>query len=102
MLAKAQRAELLASDEQLGRAASELAESLLDSNRLYAMAAERAGKPALGQFLRELEPLLIELANEEGAIEPALGEEIRSRDLAFKTRAAAALTRQEAAAPLTL
>lgn len=81
-----------------GAAASELAATLLDGNRLYALAAERAGKPQLGQFLRELEPVLIELANEEGAIEPALGDEIRRRDLTFKTRAAAVLARNDAAA----
>jgi anti-sigma-K factor RskA len=75
--------------------ASQLAIELLDSHRLYALAAERAGKPALARFLRELEPVLIELANEEGAIAPALGEEIRQRDLAYKSRAAAALARGE-------
>jgi hypothetical protein len=85
-----------------GAAASELAAALLDSNRLYALAAERADKPALGEFLRELEPVLIELANEDGAIEPALGDEIRRRDLTFKTRAAAALARNDAAPPSTL
>jgi hypothetical protein len=97
-----ERALLVASNSPGdGRAASELAVALLDSNRLYALAAERAGKPALGQFLRELEPVLIELANEDGSIEPGLGDEIRRRDLTFKTRAAAALARNEAA-PSTL
>jgi hypothetical protein len=56
-------------------------------------------KPALGQFLRELEPVLIELSNEQGAIAPALGDHIRRRDLTFKARAAAALARNELAAP---
>ncbi len=103
-LENTERALLVASNSpQDGQAASDLAESLLDSNRLYALAAERAGKPALGQFLRELEPVLIELANEDGAIEPGLGDEIRRRDLTFKTRAAAALARNDAApAPLSL
>ena len=97
-----ERALLVASNSpDDGAAASELAASLLDSNRLYALAAERAGKPALGQFLRELEPVLIELANEEGAIEPALGDEIRRRDLTFKARAAAALARNDATPPST-
>lgn len=98
-----ERALLVASNSpDDGAAASELASSLLDTNRLYALAAERAGKPALGQFLRELEPVLIELANEEGSIDPALGDEIRNRDLTFKTRAAAALARNDAAPPSTL
>jgi len=93
-----ERALLVAANSPAdGQAASDLAQSLLDSHRVYALAAERAGKPALGQFLRELEPVLIELANEDGRIEPALGDEIRRRDLTFKTRAAAALARNDAA-----
>ncbi len=91
----AERALLVASNSpQDGAAAAELASGLLDSNRVYALAAERAGKPALGQFLRELEPVLIELASEGSVVTPALGEEIRRRDLAFRSRAAAALARQ--------
>lgn len=79
-----------------GESAQQLAADLLESNRLFAVAAERAGKRALGQFLRELEPVLIELSNEDGTVAPALGDEIRQRDLAFKTRAAAAaLQRRE-------
>ena len=97
------RALMVASNSPAdGAAASELAASLLETNRLYAMAADRAGKPALGDFLRELEPVLIELANEDGAIEPGLGDEIRRRDLTFKTRAAAALARNDAAPPARL
>lgn len=98
-----ERALLVASNSPGdGAAASELAVSLLDTNRMYALAAERAGKPALGQFLRELEPVLIELANEDGAIAAGLGDEIRRRDLTFKTRAAAALARNDAAPPPAL
>jgi len=94
-LQSAERALLVASNSpQDGAAAADLASALLDSNRLYALAAERAGKPALGQFLRELEPVLIELASEGNVITPALGAEIRRRDLAFRSRAAAALARQ--------
>ncbi|MGQ0802082.1 MAG: hypothetical protein ACT4NL_18450 [Pseudomarimonas sp.] len=99
-LQRAERAMLVASNSpQDGAAATNLAKNLLDSNRLYALAAERAGKPALGQFLRELEPVLIELASEGDVISPALGKEIRRRDLAFRTRAAAALARQNVAQP---
>lgn len=94
-----ERALLVASHSpQDGEAAQALAAGLLDSHRLYALAAERAGKPQLAAFLRELEPVLIELANEQGAVSPALGREIVSRDLAFKSRAAAALARNELAA----
>lgn len=97
-LQQTERALLVAANSpQDSEAARELASSLLDSHRLYAAAADRAGKPALARFLREVEPVLIELANEQGAITPALGEEIRERDLAFKSRAAAALARRELA-----
>lgn len=95
-----ERALLVASrTPQDSAAAQQLAAGLLDSHRLYALAAERAGKPQLAAFLRELEPVLIELSNEQGEVSPALGEAIVSRDLAFKSRAAAALARNEFAAP---
>ncbi|MCI1710429.1 MAG: hypothetical protein LKM32_16070 [Chiayiivirga sp.] len=95
-LQQTERALLVAANSpQESAAARDLATHLLESHRLYAAAAERAGKPALARFLRELDPVLIELANEQDAIAPALGEEIRRRDLAFKTRAAAALARRE-------
>lgn len=66
----------------------DLASGLIESNRLYAAAAERAGKPVLAQFLVELEPVLRELANSEG--DNALGgaglaqEQIRNRDLLYR------------------
>jgi hypothetical protein len=78
--------------------ARRLAAGLLESHRLYALAADRAGKPQLAAFLREIEPVLIEIANEQGELSPALGAEILDRDLAFKSRAAASLARNELAA----
>jgi hypothetical protein len=94
-----ERALLVASHSpQDGETAQQLAATLLDSHRLYALAADRAGKPQLAAFLRELEPVLIELANEQGEVSPALGAEILDRDLAFKSRAAASLARNELAA----
>ena len=94
-LKQTERALLVASNTPQDGEAAELATSLLESHRVYALAAQRAGKPALAQFLRELEPVLIELANEEGAVAPAFGDEIRRRDLAFKSRAAAAMAQRE-------
>ena len=41
----------------------ELAESLVESNRLYAAAAARSGNLRLADFLRQLEPVLLEVAN---------------------------------------
>lgn len=73
--------------------ARELAGALIESNRLYAAAADRAGRAPLAAFLRQLEPVLIELAHADDA--GAVGERIRDEDLAFKTRAAAALARRD-------
>ena len=72
-----------------------LAGSLIEGNRLYAAAAERAGKPVLAQFLIELEPVLLELANDDA--DGGLGgarlaqEQIRSRDLLYRLQALEAL-----------
>lgn len=77
-------------DNGAASSADPLAAALIESNRLYASAAERAGKPALAQFLVELEPILRELAN---GGDDALGgaalarEQIRSRDLLYRLRA---------------
>lgn len=69
----------------------ELAASLVESNRLYALAAARAGNTQLADFLRQLEPILISLANQTPAssIEPAQGlrDYLRSTDLLFQVRA---------------
>jgi hypothetical protein len=69
----------------------ELAASLVDANRLYARAAVRAGNTQLADFLRQLEPVLISLANQpaSASIEPAQGlrDYLRSTDLLFQVRA---------------
>jgi anti-sigma factor RsiW len=69
----------------------ELAASLVESNRLYALAAARAGNTQLADFLRQLEPILISLANQPASpsIEPAQGlrDYLRSTDLLFQVRA---------------
>jgi len=67
-----------------------LAESLLESNRLYRLAAERAGQRRVAALLAELEPLFLELANAEdpgpeGSV-AAARERLESRDLLFKVR----------------
>lgn len=85
------RTERLLRAADNGAEASEFAQTLIDSNRLYAAAAERAGKPTLAAFLTELEPVLRELANADA--DASLGggelarEQIRSRDLLFRLRA---------------
>src|SRR5690606_41422277 len=69
----------------------ELAAGLVESNRLYAAAAARAGNARLADFLRQLEPVLIELANQpaSGSIETQQGLRgyLRDTDLLFQVRA---------------
>lgn len=69
----------------------ELAAGLLESNRLYAQAATRAGNARLAHFLQQLEPLLIELANPATA-DPIQGVDglrdyVDRTDLLFQLRA---------------
>lgn len=65
-----------------------LAAALLDSNRLYRAAAERAGQRRIAAVLGEIEPLLAELANApaEGDVTAAARERIDSQDLLFRVR----------------
>ena len=95
-LESTERALLVASNSpEEAETARELASELVEGNRLYAIAAERAGRPQLAEFLRQLEPVLLELANGDASTDPVVAEQIRERDLAFKSRAAAALARRE-------
>ena len=69
----------------------ELAEDLVESNRLYAIAATRSGNTRLADFLRQLEPVLIEMANraDAGSIESRQGlrDFLSDTDLLFQVRA---------------
>jgi len=69
----------------------ELAQSLVESNRLYALAAARAGNARLADFLRQLEPVLLSLANQPGAATVQSSEDLRrfldATDLLFQVRA---------------
>jgi hypothetical protein len=76
--------------------ARELARALIVANRLYAAAAERADRPQMVHFLRELEPVLLLLANSRlPADQEAVRDSIRRRDLPFKTRAARSAARRD-------
>jgi hypothetical protein len=70
---------------------ADLAATLADSNRLYAAAAARAGNTRLADFLRQLEPILIELANQpaDASVESVEGlrDYLRKTDLLFQVRA---------------
>lgn len=69
----------------------ELAQSLVESNRLYALAAARDGNTRLADFLRQLEPVLISLANQPGTAAVQSSEDLRhfldATDLLFQVRA---------------
>lgn len=69
----------------------ELAQSLVESNRLYALAAARSGNTRLATFLRQLEPVLISLANQPGSAAVQSSEDLRqfldTTDLLFQVRA---------------
>lgn len=68
-----------------------LAEALVESNRLYAAAAERAGNTQLASFLHQLEPVLLSLANQSDAATIQSSEDLRhflnTTDLLFQVRA---------------
>jgi hypothetical protein len=92
-------AELLAGNR-------ELAINLIDSNRLYAAAAVRAGNTRLADFLRQLEPLLLELANPPagGSIQSTDGlrDYIDKTDLLFQLRATQKRIDSEARRPTSV
>jgi len=69
----------------------DLAASLVDSNRLYAQAATRSGNTRLADFLRQLEPVLLELANQspDTSVQSidGLRDYLKKTDLLFQVRA---------------
>jgi hypothetical protein len=69
----------------------DLAAALVDSNRLYALAAARSGNARLADFLRQLEPVLLELANQpaDAPVQSldGLRDYLRKTDLLFQVRA---------------
>src|SRR5512141_1468068 len=69
----------------------DLAASLVDSNRLYAQAATRSGNTRLADFLRQLEPVLLELANQspDAPVQSidGLRDYLKKTDLLFQVRA---------------
>lgn len=75
---------LMPADEAFVRA-------LADDNRLYASAAAKRGDKVLAGFLKTLDPVLIELANQQrvGNIPPDQGlrDFVRDSDLLFQVRA---------------
>ena len=79
----------------------ELAQSLVESNRLYALAAARDGNTRLANFLRQLEPVLISLANQPGDATVQSSEDLRhfldATDLLFQVRATQARLDQNGA-----
>jgi hypothetical protein len=70
---------------------AEVAAALLESNRLYARAAARAGNTRLADFLQRIEPVLIELANPptggDISVRSGIVDYVRENDLLFQLRA---------------
>ena len=69
----------------------DLAAALVESNRLYAQAATRSGNTRLADFLRQLEPVLLELANRspDASVQSidGLRDYLKKTDLLFQVRA---------------
>jgi anti-sigma-K factor RskA len=69
----------------------ELAASLVEANRLYARAATRSGNTTLANFLHQLEPVLMSLANQSTTapiqVNEGLRDYLRTTDLLFQVRA---------------
>ena len=76
--------------------AGELAQDLLETHRVYALAATRAGRPELAEFLQALEPVLLRLANSDALGDPSdVRMVIVANDLPFKVRVVVASTRRD-------
>lgn len=77
--------------DDLAAGNAELAAALVESNRLYASAARNAGNTRLAEFLRQMEPVLIELANPPRGdgieVREGLRDYMRESDLLFQVRA---------------
>ena len=77
--------------DDLAAGNAELAAALVESNRLYASAARNAGNTRLAEFLRQMEPVLIELANPPRGdgieVREGLRDYVRESDLLFQVRA---------------
>jgi hypothetical protein len=77
-------------DAALLAANRDVAKALVESNRLYANAATRAGNARLADFLRRLEPVLIDLANQPAdagiGTSAGLREYLDKTDLLFEVR----------------
>jgi hypothetical protein len=69
----------------------ETADDLVDSSRLYRLAAEQSGQVRLAQMLEDLESVLVEVASSPEQIDPSglrfLRARIEDDDLLFKVRA---------------
>lgn len=69
----------------------EVAATLVESNRMYALAATRAGNTRLAEFLRQLEPVLLEVANQpaDASVQSVDGlrDYLHKTDLLFQVRA---------------
>lgn len=81
----------------------QMAEDLLDSNRLYRQTANSTGETAVANVLEDLERMLLEIANGPSHLDRAqldeLRQEIKDRGLLFKIRVIGSKVQQEESAP---
>src|SRR5260370_37884928 len=83
----------------------QIAQELLDDNRLYRETARTTGDPGVASVLDDLERVLIEIAHSptevSGSQLEGLRQEIESRGLLFKVRVLGSRVRQEESQPLS-
>jgi hypothetical protein len=82
----------------------QIAQDLLDDNRLYRQTAHSTGDTAVASVLDDLERVLLEVANSPSEVSPEqfdqLRQEIRDRGLVFKVRIVGSQVRQRENAPV--
>jgi hypothetical protein len=82
----------------------QIAQDLLDDNRLYRQTARSTGDTAVASVLDDLERVLLEVANSPSEVSPEqfdqLRQEIRDRGLVFKVRIVGSQVRQRENAPV--
>ncbi len=83
----------------------QIAEQLLDDNRLYRQTARSTGDTAVASVLDDLERVLLEISHSPSEVSndqlDALRQEIESRGLLFKVRVLGSQVRQEESKPVS-
>ncbi|HEY5810460.1 MAG TPA: hypothetical protein VIT67_20995 [Povalibacter sp.] len=94
--------QLVSLDSANGEERSELIATIIEQNRLYAIAAERANEPQLARVLRAFTPVLERLAAEPGAQSSGDISQLNFELKVMQARLNAATTRQPSAESVAL